>query len=170
METNQKSAPTEEAVLISPIQMLTHWQGHRSLTRRAIEIFPEKEFYEFSIGGMRPFAQLCMELIDIAGAGVRGMATGDWSGPDMNGHPAPPATKAGLLALWDADTEEINKFFPLITLERFQEHEAAFGMYEAPIYSSLLYFIDNEIHHRAQAYVYLRALGVEPPAFWERPR
>ncbi|MGB4400232.1 MAG: DinB family protein [Daejeonella sp.] len=26
---------------------------------------------------------------------------------------------------------------------------------------------DNETHHRAQAYVYLRALGIEPPAFWD---
>jgi uncharacterized damage-inducible protein DinB len=28
--------------------------------------------------------------------------------------------------------------------------------------------IDNEIHHRAQGYVYLRLLGLEPPAFFER--
>jgi uncharacterized damage-inducible protein DinB len=29
-------------------------------------------------------------------------------------------------------------------------------------------FIDNEVHHRGQGYVYLRALGVEPSPFWER--
>jgi uncharacterized damage-inducible protein DinB len=28
--------------------------------------------------------------------------------------------------------------------------------------------IDNEIHHRGQAYVYLRALGLDVPPFWER--
>jgi uncharacterized damage-inducible protein DinB len=28
--------------------------------------------------------------------------------------------------------------------------------------------IDNEIHHRGQGYVYLRALGIEPPPFCER--
>ncbi|RYD85889.1 MAG: damage-inducible protein DinB, partial [Sphingobacteriales bacterium] len=33
---------------------------------------------------------------------------------------------------------------------------------------NILYFIDNEIHHRGQGYVYLRALGIEPPFFWER--
>ena len=32
----------------------------------------------------------------------------------------------------------------------------------------ILYVIDNEIHHRGQGYVYLRALGIEPPPFWER--
>jgi uncharacterized damage-inducible protein DinB len=26
----------------------------------------------------------------------------------------------------------------------------------------------NEIHHRGQGYVYLRALGIEPPRFYER--
>jgi len=36
------------------------------------------------------------------------------------------------------------------------------------VYENILYFVDNEIHHRGQAYVYLRALGIEPPFFWER--
>lgn len=30
-----------------------------------------------------------------------------------------------------------------------------------------LYLVDNEVHHRAQGYVYLRALGIVPPS-WER--
>jgi uncharacterized damage-inducible protein DinB len=34
----------------------------------------------------------------------------------------------------------------------------------------ILYVVDNEIHHRGQGYVYLCALGVEPPPFWERVR
>jgi len=39
---------------------------------------------------------------------------------------------------------------------------------EGPVYASLLYWIDNEIHHRGQGYVYLRSLGIEPPPFWDR--
>jgi uncharacterized damage-inducible protein DinB len=30
------------------------------------------------------------------------------------------------------------------------------------------YAIDNEVHHRGQGYVYLRSLGIEPPAFYDR--
>jgi uncharacterized damage-inducible protein DinB len=30
-------------------QLLEHWQGHRNLTRRVIEAFPEKDLFEFSI-------------------------------------------------------------------------------------------------------------------------
>ena len=51
---------------------------------------------------------------------------------------------------------------------RFEAVDTAFGQYEGVIYGLLLYWIDNEIHHRGQGYVYLRALGIEPPPFWER--
>ena len=35
-------------------------------------------------------------------------------------------------------------------------------------FERLLYTLENEIHHRGQAYVYLRMLGIEPPPFYER--
>jgi uncharacterized damage-inducible protein DinB len=37
-----------------------------------------------------------------------------------------------------------------------------------PGIGTIQYAIENEIHHRGQAYVYLRALGIEPPSFWKR--
>ena len=76
--------------------------------------------------------------------------------------------KQELLALWDKATEEIKTLWPQISAKRFHETDKFFGQYEGPIYWSILYSIDNEIHHRAQAYVYLRSLGIEPPAFWDR--
>jgi len=56
----------------------------------------------------------------------------------------------------------------MIPIERFHEEIVAFGMYPGSVWSTVFYFRDNEIHHRAQMYVYLRALGIEPPAFYER--
>ena len=53
-------------------------------------------------------------------------------------------------------------------IEAFQETVLAFDLYEGVLYTLLLYVIDNEIHHRGQGYVYLRALGTEPPHFYER--
>ena len=45
----------------------------------------------------------------------------------------------------------------------------AFGQYTGTCcHDLILYVIDNEIHHRGQGYVYLRALGIEPPPFYER--
>ena len=57
--------------VITSTELLEHWQGHRRLTRRLIEAFPEKEFFEYSIGGMRPFAGMVQELLGIAVPGIR---------------------------------------------------------------------------------------------------
>ncbi|MBL0178767.1 MAG: damage-inducible protein DinB [Gemmatimonadetes bacterium] len=153
-----------EPHVISPDQLLEHWQGHRRLTRRVLEAFPEEQLWSFSVGGMRPFGALVMEMLMIGAPMLKGIVTGDWVGSSAEGQP----TKAELLALWDADTATLDAFFPQIPLERFQEHRVAFGQYPGSVYYLLLYGIDNEIHHRAQGYVYLRALGIEPPPFFER--
>ena len=73
-----------------------------------------------------------------------------------------------MLALWDATTARIDALWPAIPPARFEAVDTAFGQYEGVIYGLLLYWIDNEIHHRGQGYVYLRALGLDPPPFWER--
>jgi hypothetical protein len=63
---------------------------------------------------------------------------------------------------------EINRLWPKIAPERWQQVDKAFGQWEMPVYSLVQYVIDNEVHHRGQGYVYLRALGIEPPPFYER--
>jgi uncharacterized damage-inducible protein DinB len=70
--------------------------------------------------------------------------------------------------LWDDTTRRIDAVWPQIPPARFEEVDTAFGMYEGVIHGLLFYWIDNEIHHRGQGYVYLRALGIEPPAFYDR--
>jgi uncharacterized damage-inducible protein DinB len=155
---------------ISPEAMLQHWQGHRRLTRRVIEAFPEEAFTNFSVGGMRPFTELALEMIEMASPGIKGFVTGDWGAiDDMDHHTGHPViSKNDILRRWDEVTEEINNGWVKIPTEHFQDVVVAFGQYEQPVYATVLYFIDNEIHHRGQGYVYLRALGIEPPPFWDR--
>jgi uncharacterized damage-inducible protein DinB len=118
---------------------------------------------------MRPFAQLVIEMLTMAGPGVRGLAHGKWdSFEDVEKKLQGATTKAALLKLWDESTDEINEYWPQITAERFQEVEKVFGQYEGPVYWAAMYFMDNEIHHRGQGYVYLRGLGIAPPPFWDR--
>lgn len=155
------------AKVLDSQQLLIHWQGHRNLTRRVIDAFPEKDLFEFSIGGMRPFSKLALELIAIDGPALKSIVEGTIN--EFN-ETFNPTTKAELLAKWDEETEIINEYFSQITEERFQETFNLFGQYEFPVYQNILYFVDNEIHHRGQGYVYLRALGIEPPFFWERER
>lgn len=164
---NQTVAPRKQvAQVITPSELLEHWQGHRSLTRRVIEAFPEEEFFNYTIGGMRPFAEMVMELLGIAAPGIREIVSGT-SAP-LNEHFDHENSKAKVLYAWDEATREINTLWPQIDPDRFQETIKLFGQYEGTATWSIFYFIDNEIHHRGQGYVYLRSLGIEPPAFWDR--
>jgi uncharacterized damage-inducible protein DinB len=152
------------AGIITPEALREHWQGHRRLTRRVIDAFPEDQLFTFSVGGMRPFGVLALEILTMAAPMVRGVVTGEWETlPDRN-----PRPKAELLRQWDESTEQIDALWPQIPAERFHETMTAFGQYPGPVYELLLYVIDNEIHHRGQGYVYLRALGIEPPPFYDR--
>ena len=155
------------AQVITPEHLLKHWQGHRALTRRVIEVFPEKDFFDFSIGGMRPFSQLISELLAIAVTALKGIVNREEQ-PYQEEQNASLTTKAQYLQKWDEATEEINLYWSKLSIEDFEKTFNLFGQYEFPIIENILYFIDNEVHHRGQAYVYLRALGLTPPFFWER--
>ena len=144
--------------------LLENWQGHRRLTRRVIEAFPEDKLFQFSVGGMRPFSELAWEFIRMALPIAEGVATGTWT----EFKAAKPTTKQDLLRIWDAQTAALTEKFNQIPPHRFSEIDKAFGQWEAPGLATIQYAIDNEIHHRGQGYVYLRALGIEPPPFWER--
>ena len=166
MESTQK---VQTPVFISPEALLDHWQGHRRLTRRMIEIFPEDKLFSYSVGGMRPFAELAMEMLRMGAPGVRGVVVGTFqTWEELEKSYPTPRTKEALLGLWDRATDQINSLWPHIAPEKFQEVMKVFGQWEGPVYWSIMYYIDNEIHHRGQAYVYLRSLGIEPPPFWER--
>ncbi|GEM67543.1 DNA damage-inducible protein DinB [Sphingobacterium mizutaii NBRC 14946 = DSM 11724] len=151
--------------IITKENFLDHWQGHRGLTRKTIEKFPEKELFEYSIGGMRPFSDLVKEILTIGLPGLEGINNNTTEGFN---HDVPFNTKEALLAEWDRQTPLITEYYNKIPVERFAEDYNLFGQFNAPIYDNLLYFVDNEVHHRAQGYVYLRSLGIEPPMFYDR--
>ena len=165
MENNALESLEVGNVFITPAALLDHWQGHRRITRRVIEAFPEDKLFSYSIGGMRPFSALVLEMIGMAVPGAKGVASGRW---DAFADAQPLSSKRQLLEEWDKVTEDLDKIWAQIPPHRFQEVDVAFGQYEGPNYQTILYFIDNEIHHRGQGYVYLRSLGIEPPAFWDR--
>lgn len=144
--------------------VLENWLGHRRLTRRVIEAFPEDQFATFSIGGMRTLKDLAAEWLAMSVPTLEGVVTRVWPAYQ----PREVHSRAELLAAWDADTARILELWPQIPEGRFQEEDVAFGQYPGKVYWLMRYTIDNEIHHRGQAYVYLRALGVEPPPFWDR--
>jgi uncharacterized damage-inducible protein DinB len=150
-------------MVITPEQLLEHWQGHRRVTRRLVAAFPEKELFEYSVGGMRPFAKLATELLGMAVPIARGVATGQWIESKVEAE-----SKADIIRLWDAQTAELDRIWKTIPAHRFQEEDTAFGQWKMTGVAMVLYAVDNEVHHRGQGYVYLRSLGFEPPAFYDR--
>src|SRR6187551_3283256 len=101
--TNTLEATTQ---IITSNELLDHWQGHRRLTRRTIEAFPEKELFTFSVGGMRPFAALAKEMLGMAMPGLNGIITRKW---DVYSDAAAVETKEQLLAKWDEATAFIDE-------------------------------------------------------------
>ena len=170
MENTAQPTPTMQPVVLSSEQLRAHWQAHRGLTRRLIEIYPDEHFFSYTLGGMRPCSALIEEVLNMADLSMPGVRSGEWPSFTAGSEEERATTKEQVLARWDRVTEKIDAYWLQIPPTRFQEVDKAFGLYEGPIYWFLLYLIDNEIHHRGQAYVYLRTQGVEPPAFWDRPQ
>ena len=154
------------AQIMNSEDLLNHWQGHRNLTRRVIEAFPEKDFFEFSIGGMRTFAEITSEFLAMGAPAMKGIVNREET--PFKEEAEELSTKEDYLRKWDDSTEEINSYWKQLKMEDFNETFNLFGMYNFPVIQNIFYIIDNEIHHRGQGYVYLRALGIQPPFFWER--
>jgi uncharacterized damage-inducible protein DinB len=141
--------------------LFQHWQGHRRLTRRVIEAFPDDQLFSFSIAGMRTFGALALEILAMTVPTVHGVVSDEWI--PLRDHAQ--RGKHELLAQWDASTADLDRLWPQIPSQRFAETVTAFGQYTNVVYKLIAYAVDNEIHHRGQGYVYLRALGIEPPPF-----
>ena len=74
----------DNSAIVTPETLLAHWQGHRRLTRRMIDAFPEDKLYQYSIGGMRPFAKLADECIKMVEPVVRGVWCSPTPGPMLS--------------------------------------------------------------------------------------
>jgi hypothetical protein len=136
-----------------------------------LEAFPEDHLFSFTpVPSMRPFGMMALEVVQMVEPTVRGLLRKEWVTArywqELKQQPTPD--KVQLLELWDQAGEYLREHWPHIPTGRFHEVEAVFGIPPTPLKELVLYQIDNEIHHRAQGYVYLRLLGLEPPAFWER--
>lgn len=152
--------------VMTPERLLEHWQGHRRLTRRTIETFPEEHLYTFTPAApMRSFGTMMNEVVGMVQPTLHGMLEGVWTTTLAYGD---LADKRALLHAHDETDTLLGDTWPQIPAERFTAVEVAYFPEAAPLVSLILYLIDNEVHHRAQGFVYLRQLGIEPPVFYKR--
>jgi uncharacterized damage-inducible protein DinB len=151
--------------LLTLEQFYTHWQGHRRLTIRTVEAFPEDKLFSYKVEPMRTFGEIAKEILEVETSILHGVVSGEWKWePKYNN----VASKQELLAAFKQLEKQTQEIWSKLSPERLGAVETdAWGMTQANR-NRLLYLVDNEIHHRAQGYVYLRLLGLEPPAFYER--
>lgn len=158
---------TQTEAAVTPADFLDHWQGHRRLTRRVIEAFPEDQLFTFNMAGMRPFGAMAWEAYGVAAYSLHALVTDDWK--NTLWQTPRSESKADLLAAWDDLTRQMDGQLPGVPPARYHEAKTlVWGPGSMPAWVAVIYAIDNEIHHRGQGYMYLRTLGTEPPAFYER--
>lgn len=149
-------------------ELLQQLEGNRRLTLKVIEAFPEKELFTYKpVEPLRSFADMIKEIITIEEGYMRGIATAEWV---LYNNYDEISSKEELLQVCDKVRKQTLEWWSNITLERLLQEEVDpfFGDVPQRHYDRLVYALENEIHHRGQAYIYLRLLGIEPPAFYER--
>ena len=92
--------------LLTPEALLTNFKDVRTLTRKVIETFPEKDLFEFSIANLRPFSQMVEEFLMITDYIFTEILHEKHTSFCNEGQF--PTTKEGVLALWDKATEIID--------------------------------------------------------------
>lgn len=145
-------------------------EGHHRLTKRVIAAFPNDALFSFKpVPAMRCFAEIAAEILQLEEIIVQGVALGTWKDWDANSRYLSLPDTASILQAFDEVRAQSTTLWPRLTPQRLDEVEFDPWMQRpSTIRSRLEYMRDNEIHHRGQGYVYLRLLGIEPPAFWER--
>ena len=155
-----------EPCILTPADLLTYWLGHRRLTRRVIQAFPDTALFTFMPAPpMRSFAELIWEIHETTTYTLNVLLTGICP-PTSRGEVTWP-DRAALLADWDALSARLDTDLPGVPPERYTQ-TLLFPWQVETGFQAALGEIDNEIHHRGQGTVYLRLLGVKPPEFWER--
>jgi len=155
-------------MLLTKEQLLESLEGNRRLTIRIIQAFPEKELFEYKpVDALRPFSKMVLEILYIEKAYIRGIALKEWEYEQPYND---VSTKEALLKACEETRSDTLKYWQEITEERLTtvEKDPFFGGPPSSHFDRLFYALENEIHHRGQGYIYLRLLGIEPPAFYER--
>ncbi len=68
---------TKTETFITADKLLEHWEGHRRLTRRVLEAYPEDKLFSFQPAPpMRSFGVLILEIDGMVAPTLNGMATG----------------------------------------------------------------------------------------------
>ncbi|HEU5141144.1 MAG TPA: DinB family protein [Bacillales bacterium] len=155
-------------MVISKEEWFDNWEGNRRLTMRTIEAFPEEELFGYvPTAPLRAFSEMVKEILNIESAYMKGIAMDQWAFSDQF---KAVSNKEDLLKTCDEVREETRKLWASMSEERLGIvlDDPFFGGPPQSHFERVQYALENEIHHRGQGFIYLRMLGIEPPAFYIR--
>jgi uncharacterized damage-inducible protein DinB len=155
-------------------QIATYWDNVRAVTARFLDVFPAEHLDFRPVDTLFTAREQLQHLIASQAMFVRGWTEDVWSFPWQDGR-----WVARELVNESFDTlPGLRRFYGEVHLRalRFLRElppDAGSRIYQThmgplSIDAMALYAIDEEIHHRAQLAVYLRCLGIRPPAFVQR--
>ncbi|MGL4612060.1 MAG: DinB family protein, partial [Trueperaceae bacterium] len=64
--------------LLTLEQFYNHWQGHRRLTIRTIEKFPDDKLFSYNVEPMRTFGEIAKEILEVEHSIIHGIVSGEW--------------------------------------------------------------------------------------------
>ncbi|TMQ67462.1 MAG: hypothetical protein E6K78_05015 [Candidatus Eisenbacteria bacterium] len=149
--------------------MWNHLRMCHGIARRAVAAIPADKIHSRPIPSMRTPVELVVHTYATAVREMaEGVARGEITEPDEVGMVARIETREDLLALvdesWAAATRAVSSITDAQLKAIVKTYWDANG---APGYRYFGALQDEFLHHRGQLYVYLRALGQEPPMVWD---
>src|SRR5215471_2124985 len=144
-------------------QFIKEWQRARDYTLEYLNAMPADKYSFKPVDSIRSFAQ---QMLHLASANVFLITTAtdkktDWSAANLEGRPTAQGKDSVVyyvLKSYDFAIESIKSFDP----SKFGEivgtriHETRFAY--------LLKGFEHQTHHRGQTTIYIRLLGIRPPA------
>ena len=155
-------------------QLVAYWNNVRRVTLEFIDVYPPEHLSFRPVESVFTALEQFQHLISSQVMFVRGWTEGTWAFPWQDGRWTSPnlvdesfGTLPGLRDLYSRFHDRAVGFLQSLPDDGgtivYQTH---FG--RLSVEAMVLYAIDEEIHHRAQLAIYLRMVGLEPPAFLQR--
>jgi uncharacterized damage-inducible protein DinB len=145
------------------------WEENRRLTNRIVRSLTETGALDQTpVAGMRSFREMLIEIWEMERGYIEGLALGNWRWEPGEHLKTLPIDE--FLAYGRTIREQTRRLWPSISMETLLQprRNPFWEGPEEPAIAWLTYALENEIHHRGQAYVYLRLIGKQPPEFYVR--
>lgn len=146
------------------VVLLEHLDRNRAVTLEVLRLIPEGMINWRPSDGLRSFGQHLVHVAKTEEFYIHGLFEGSWNSYNVveGGRPGRDVIRKRLReSRWSTlkKLREANKR-DLWTVPSVPNLPVQW-----PVISWLWYLVEHEVHHKAQIFIYLREIGIEPPFF-----